>query len=249
MSQIMKMIHLLLGILLLVAVGCTKSSSDVASSVNGGNGSLTRFITVDNYLYTVDNNNLKTYSIANPATPIFKGSTPVGFAIQTIFPYQDKLFIGSANAMFIYSIANPEQPVLLSQTVYFVRGNDPIVAFDSVAYSTVQNGFAGSVGVLNVYNIKDLARPTLQSSFSLDNPYGLGVKDSALYVCDGDAGLKLFNIAKPYQPVARGTFSEPEKFYDLIVRGNTLIAFIKGGVCLLDISNVLSPVLIAKLKN
>ncbi len=249
MPQIMKAINIFLCALLLVAVGCTKSSSDVASSVNGGNGSLTRFITVGNYLYTVDNSNLKTYNIANPATPVFKGSTQVGFAIQTIFPYQDKLFIGSSNAMFIYSIANPEQPALLSQTIYFVRGKDPIVAFDSVAYSTVQNGFTGNNGVLNVYNIKDLARPILQSALVMDSPYGLGVKDSALYVCDGAAGLKLFNINRPYQPVARGTFSEPEVFYDVIVQGNTLIAFIKGGVCLIDISNVLNPVLIAKLKN
>jgi hypothetical protein len=123
MPQIMKAINILMGALLLVAVGCSKSSSDVASS-NSNNGSLTRFITVGNYLYTVDNNNLKTYSIANPAQPVFKGSTPVGFAIETIFPYQDKLFIGSANAMFIYSITNPEQPVLLSQTVYFVQRFD-----------------------------------------------------------------------------------------------------------------------------
>lgn len=249
MPQTMKAINILLVALLLVAVGCTKSSSEGAAASNGGNGSLTRFITVGNYLYTVDNNNLKTYSIANPAIPVFKGSTQVGFAIQTIFPYQDKLFIGSANAMFIYSIANPEQPTLLSQTVYFVRGKDPIVAFDSVAYSTVQNGFAGGSGVLNVYNIKDLARPTLQTVFAMNSPYGLGVKDSALYVCDGAAGLKLLNIAKPYQPVTRGSFSEPETFYDVIVQGNTLIAFIKGGVCLIDITNVLSPVLIAKLKN
>lgn len=244
----MKRINNLLIILLLIAVGCTKSSSEGAAS-NGSNGSLTRFITVGNYLYTVDNNNLKTYNIANPAAPVYKGSTQVGFAIQTIFPYQDKLFIGSANAMFIYSIANPEQPTLLSQTVYFVRGKDPIVAFDSVAYSTVQGRSAGISGVLNVYNIKNLNQPTLQTSFLLASPYGLCVKDSALYVCDGAAGLKLFNITKPYQPLARGVFPESEIFYDVIVQGNTLIAFIKGGVCLIDITQVLNPVLIAKLKN
>jgi hypothetical protein len=248
MPQIMKAIHFFIGILLLVAIGCSKSSSEVSSS-NSANGSLTRFITVGNYLYTVDNSNLKTYSIANPAQPLFKGSTTVGFAIQTIFPYQDKLFIGSANAMFIYSIANPEQPALLSQTVYFVQGKDPIVAFDSVAYSTVQNRFGGAGGVLNVYNIKNINQPTQQISLPMSSPYGLGVKDSALYVCDGAAGLKLFNIAKAYLPVSRSTFGQPEVYYDVIVQGNTLIAYIKGGVCLIDISSVLNPVLIAKLKN
>jgi hypothetical protein len=249
MPQIMKAIHLLIGILLLVVAGCGKSSD--ASSANGSNGSLTRFITVGNYLYTVDNNNLKTYNIANPAQPVFKSTKPVGFAIQTIFPYQDKLFIGSANAMFIYSIANPEQPALLSETVYFVQGRDPIVAFDSVAYSTVQNGRFGTnnQGVLNIFNIKNLSQPQRMGALLMENPYGMGVKDSALYVCDGTAGLKLFNISKPYQPVSRGTFPQTEVFYDVIVQGNTLIAYIKGGVCLIDITNVLNPVLIAKLKN
>jgi hypothetical protein len=249
MPQIMKTIHFFIVVLLLVVIGCSKSSSDVTSS-NSKNGSLTRFITVGNYLYAVDNNNLKTYSIANPATPVFKGSTQVGFSIQTIFPYQDKLFIGSANAMFIYSIANPEQPVLLSQTVYFVQGRDPIVAFDSVAYTTVRRDFgSGGGGVLNVYNIKNLSQPVLQARLTMANPFGLGVKDSALYVCDGGAGLRLFNISNPYQPAFRSTFGQPEVFYDVIVQGNTLIAYIQGGVCLIDITNVLIPVLIAKLKN
>jgi hypothetical protein len=136
-------------ILLLIA-GCDKST-EASSSSNSTNGSLTRFITVGNYLYVVDNSSLKTYNISTPSSPVFKASTPVGFLIETIFPYQDKLFIGSANAMFIYSISNPEQPQKLSETVYFIRGRDPIVAFDSVAYSTVRS--FGSSGVLSVFNI------------------------------------------------------------------------------------------------
>jgi hypothetical protein len=248
MPQIMKTIQILYtAFILLLAAGCDKSS-DVSSS-SASNGSLTRFITVGNYLYAVDNNSLKTYNLNTPSTPVFKSSTPVGFSIETIFPYQDKLFIGSANAMFIFSISNPEQPQKLSETVYFVRGRDPIVAFDSVAYSTVRSfgGFGG--GVLNVFNIKNINQPVLLTREGMTNPYGLGIKDSALYVCDGAAGLKMYNISKPFQPVSRGNLNIPEIIYDIIPQGNTLVCYIKGGICLIDISNRFNPVIIAKLKN
>jgi hypothetical protein len=245
MPPLMKKIHIISALILLVAAGCSKNSSDVAAS--SANGSLTRFITTGNYLYVVDNSSLKAYNISTPSTPVFKSGTTVGFSIQTILPYQDKLFIGSANAMYIYSISNPEQPKLLSETVYFVRGRDPIVALDSVAYSTVR-GATGFGGVLNIFNIKNASQPVLVGREGMSSPYGLGVKDSALYVCDGAAGLKLFNISRPFQPVNRGSFGIPEPVYDVIAQGNTLICYIQGGICLLDISNRFSPVLIAKLK-
>jgi hypothetical protein len=249
MPQIMKTIQILYtAFILLLAAGCSKSS-DVSSSTSSANGSLTRFITVGNYLYAVDNSSLKTYNISTLSSPVFKSSTPVGFSIETIFPYQDKLFIGSANAMFIFSISNPEQPQKLSETVYFVRGRDPIVAFDSVAYSTVRSfgGFGG--GVLNVFNIKNINQPVLVTREGMTNPYGLGVKDSALYICDGAAGLKMYNISKPFQPVSRGSFSIPETIYDIIPQGNMLVCYIQGGICLIDVSSRFNPVIIAKLKN
>jgi hypothetical protein len=248
MPQIMKTIQILYtAFILLIAAGCSKSS-DVSSS-SSANGSLTRFITVGNYLYAVDNSSLKTYNISTPSTPVFKSNTPVGFSIETIFPYQDKLFIGSDNAMFIFSISNPEQPQKLSETEYFVRGRDPIVAFDSVAYSTVRSlgGFGG--GVLNVFNIKNVNQPVLVTREGMTNPYGLGAKDSALYICDGTAGLKMYNISKPFQPVSRGSLSIPEIIYDIIPQGNILVCYIQGGICLIDISNRFNPVIIAKLKN
>jgi hypothetical protein len=248
MPQIMKTIQILYtAFILLLATGCSKSS-DVSSST-ASNGSLTRFITVGNYLYAVDNSSLKTYNLNTPSTPVFKSSTPVGFSIQTILPYQDKLFIGSANAMFIFSITNPEQPKLLSETVYFVRGHDPIVVFDSVAYSTVRNGNGFGGGVLNIFNIKNINQPLLIGRETMSSPYGLGTKDSALYVCDGAAGLKMYNINKPFQPVSRGSLSIPEIIYDIIPQGNALVCYIQGGICLIDISNLFNPVIIAKLKN
>ena len=226
---------------------CTKDSAS-SSSADGSssNGSLTRFITVGNYLYTVDFKNLKAYDISNPATPVLKTTTAIGFNIETIFPYGDKLFIGSNQNMFIYSISNPEAPTKLSEVAYFVRGNDPIVVKDTTAYSTLR---VGTGGRLSVFNIKNINTPINVNTTFLNSPYGLGIKDSALYICEGQNGLKIFSIYKPHLPVLKKQISNAETFYDVIVENNILFCYIKGGIYLYDISNIYNPAFISFIKN
>src|SRR5688500_12067850 len=89
---------LLCALLFLVLCGCDKSASD-SKFYNGGGtgvgGSLARFTIAGNYLYTVDQTDLKVFDISDPANPVFRRSIPVGFEIETIFPFKDRLFIGS----------------------------------------------------------------------------------------------------------------------------------------------------------
>jgi hypothetical protein len=246
-----KLLITLLTACIIFAASCSKEAGSVSSANNNGsgqNGSLTRFIVVNNHLYTISNDALNVYNITNAATPVFKNTQRVGFAIQTIFPYKDKLFIGSNNAMYIYSIANPEAPARLSEAPYFVRGKDPIVAIDSVAYSTVRNDL-GSGGVLNCFDIKNINRPITVNSLAMVNPYGLGIKDSALYVCEAESGIKVFSVAQAYDPVLKKEIKFNETAYDVIVKGNVLICYVKGGMVLFDISNAFTPVVIATVKN
>ena len=232
-------------------VSCTKDSgagANASASQTGQNGSLTRFLIVNNYLYTISNDALFVYNITNPASPVLKNNVSVGFAIQTIFAYQDKLFIGSNTDMYIYSLANPEVPSKLATVTYFVRGKDPVVARDSVAYSTVRNEFGGG-GVLNCFNIKNINQPITVNRLQMINPYGLGLKDAALYVCEADSGIKVFNIANTYAPVLSKTLRFNEVAYDVIVAGNILVCYIKGGVSFFDITNAIAPVFISSVKN
>jgi hypothetical protein len=229
--------------------GCGKAGeSSSSASGTGTNGSLTRFITVGNYLYIVDNSKLNTYSIANPAAPSKKNTTEVGFAIQTIINYKDKLFVGSNSNMYIYSISNPEKPALISQVEYFVRGKDPIVANDSTAFSTVR-GFGAGGGTLNIFDIKNPQQPLRKGNIFLAQPYGLGMRDSALYVCQADSGLKVFNIKNNYNPIIAYTLKNTESFYDVIVDNNVLVCYIKGGISFLDISTPYKPTVITTIKN
>jgi hypothetical protein len=230
---------------------CEKSADNVTTNASGSgaNGSITRFITYNNYLYIVDFNNLKSFDISSPSSPILRKTTNVGFNIETIFEYKGNLFIGSNNAIFIYGLTNPAEPNLKSQFNYFIPGRDPVVAIDSVAYSTTRNLF-GTGGNLNIVNIKNMDAPVGMGFINMPSPYGLAVNQNALYVCNGSDGISVFNRNNAYMPVLERTFNlSNETFYDLIVRGNLMICYVEAGIVLLNVSNPLVPAFISSIKN
>jgi hypothetical protein len=237
-------------------VQCDKAGADstTAYSSTGVGGSTARFTILNSYLYTVDKENLKIYSIANGADPVLKNVVPVGFEIETIYPFKDKLFIGSTSVIYIYSITNPEMPQKLSTAFSpqaFYRC-DPVIARDTVAYAThrvnniICGGVVGQSSVLSVYDIRDINKPVQVSFRNISEPYGLGFSDTTLYVCD-KAGLSIFGISNAFQPNFIRTISPTEWFKDVIPYGNTLIAWVKGGVLLFDITNRNNPQFIKKI--
>ena len=106
----------------------------------------------------VDNVSLKAFDISSNTTPVYKSKTEIGINIETIFPYQDKLFIGSSSTMYIYSLSDPSRPTQLGKAEYTIRMScDPVVAKDSVAYATLRatGPCGGGQSALVVYNIKN----------------------------------------------------------------------------------------------
>jgi len=233
-------------------VQCTKDGASESKSFasTGAGGSLARFAIVGNYMYTVDEQQLVVYDLSNPADPQLKNTVNIGLEIETIFPFKDKLFIGSTSAVHIVDISNPIQPKKLSTAISpeVLRRCDPVVARDSVAYATLRtNGFCGGFqSILAVYNIKDVLKPVQVTSLPVTEPYGLGYADSVLYVCDRMQGLELFNISKPFQP----TFIKAIRdgvYTDVIVYQNTLICWVSDGVLLYDITNNDKPIFLSKI--
>lgn len=231
---------------------CTKESVNAAANPTGAGGSTARFTISGNYLYVVDHESLKSFLIEDPLKPVFKSKVELGINIETIFPYEDKLFIGSSSSMYIYSLANPEIPQRLARAEYTIRMScDPVVAKDSVAYATLRaNGpCGGGMSALVVYNIKNVSFPLHVNTYPLSAPYGLGVKDHALYVCLGRQGLQVFDVRQPYNPVVstRIDFTDGQSFLDVIPYGNILICQLESGFALYDIgNNPLQPVFLSK---
>lgn len=170
-------------------------------SPSGIRGSMARFAIDGNYLYGVDWRNLKVFNIHNPQNPSETNEKSLGWGIETIFPYEDKdkLFIGSQTGMFIYDNSNPTDPTRISEFEHATMC-DPVYPTDSFAYVTLNgNGECGRQrSELNVVNITDMEDPWLMEEYPMDDPQGLAVKNQTLFLCDGNAGLKVYNTENKY---------------------------------------------------
>jgi hypothetical protein len=237
----------------MIIFSCEKSSDsnyspNAASSVGAG-GSLAKFTIIGNYIYAVSSHYLYTVDISNPASPAKVNQSALNFDMETIYPYKNRLFIGSKTGIYIYSIDTASSPRLIGEAKHG-RSCDPVVANDSVSYSTLKgNTICGpATSGLYVYDIKNLNLPVLKKTIPINEPIGLGMSDSALYVCCANEGLKVFSIKNAYNPVERQTISG-SAFTDVIPYGNILICWVSDGISLYDISNRLQPVFIKKISN
>lgn len=238
----MKRIYILLfGLILLGA--CSKDSS-VNTPSNGGNnggsgkgGSLARFTIVNNYLYTVDESFLSVFDISNQSNPIFKNKIQIGFNVEAIFPFKNKLFIASNTSMYIYSLQNPESPNYEAQAQH-LNGCDPVVANDSIAFLTIHGGnrCGSNINQLQVYNIKNMVYPQFITSIDMTNPFGLGLQDNTLFVCDNGTGMRVFDVTNQSNPTPISIITG-EKFVDVIPMGNYMICMLTDGVAFFDITN------------
>ena len=243
-------------IAIIFLLGCDKTSSNDSSAYatgGGKGGSLARFTVVGDYLYTVDKQTLKVFDIADPSKPSLKRSVDAGFEIETIFPFKDKLFLGSTSMVYIFSIDDPSNPQKLSEAISptVMRRCDPVVAKDNVAYATLRtNGpCGGTTSVLAVYDITDIKNPVQKNAIPVGEPYGLGYSDNTLYVCDRRYGISVYDISKPYNPVfIKGvTTNSYPNFMDVIPYNTILICWTSTGIILYDISVPQNPTLIKQI--
>ena len=236
--------------LFVLFISCEKGSSEQAAhadAATGAGGSLARFTIVGNYLYMVDSHNLIIVDLSDPSKPEKKETYFAGFDIETIFSYKEKLYLGASNGMYIFSVTDPLKPVKEGEVTHF-RACDPVVSNDSVSYVTLRStgtNCGSNKNVLNIYNVKDAKHPELVKEVTMQSPYGLGIRNKGLYVCEGVNGLVTFDLSNPYNPVKKTEFTD-EAFYDVIPYGNVLIAFIAKGVCFFDISDPVNPVFLSK---
>ncbi|WJJ96477.1 LVIVD repeat-containing protein [Algibacter luteus] len=169
-----------------------------AESSTGTGGSLARFQIVDNYLYTVGNYEMAIFNIQNLEEPFLVNTQYAGWNIETMFQAEGYLYLGSTNGMYIYNLKNPSAPEYVSEFTHW-EGCDPVVVNGDYAYLTLRGGnLCGQLeSVLEVIDISNKSNPTLSARYDLENPYGLGIRNNMLYVCDGTAGLKLFELETP----------------------------------------------------
>lgn len=226
----MKRILYVLAIMLLVYSCKGDSISKDSAATIGKGGSTARFTIADNYLYIVDNQSLKVFRIIEPENPTFIKRVPLNTVVETIFPFEGHLLVGTQTGMFIFNISNPEDPARVA-TYSHIASCDPVVAEGNYAYVTLRSGNNCNRGLnaLDVLDIRDIRSPQLVKSYSMQNPHGLGVDGKFLFVTEGDYGLKVFDKTNPSDLKLIKTFQDFTAF-DVIPNDNVLIITGKQGI-------------------
>ena len=220
-------------------IACESSNDSLAlipGSNTGVGGSYARFIIVGDFMYVVDEQSLITFDISEAADPTEVDRQPIGNRIETIFNFKEKLFIGSGEGLFIYEIGENGIPEQLSATSYFefdIYPCDPVVANDSFAYVTLNakrrinnpcgGAFEVNANVLKIYDITDPWQPNLLSQYDMFAPKGVGLDGNTLFVCDDEAGLKIFDVTDPYELVSIAHIEDLTAFDVIPLNGLLLV--------------------------
>jgi hypothetical protein len=209
-------------------------------------GSYARFALVDQYLYTIDNTMLRSWSLSNPSCPSRLDSANVGWNIETIFPWKDRLFIGSQTGVFIYNNRNPQRPVLEASFSH-ATGCDPVVVDGDYAYITIHDGTTcrGNINQLDVVGIRNLPQTTLDKVYQMKRPMGLSVTSENLFVCDD--GLKIYDKRNPLALKELAHLKSIETYDVIALDERHLLVIGKGGFYQFDVSNPAKPVQISHL--
>jgi hypothetical protein len=227
------------------------NKSSGSPTTNGVSGSTSRFAIINERLYAVSQSEMKLFSLQNPSNPVKDGSLNLGFGIETIFPYKDKIFLGTTTGVQIWDNKNPLKPTYLSRLDH-ARACDPVVVENDIAYVTLRsvNNFSRCGGAvsnqLDVIDVSNAASPVLMKTYSMESPYGLGIDNKKLFICEGTSGLKTFDASKPMDIKQLQHFKEMNA-YDVIPLNNTLMLIGKDGLYQYDYSNPNSLKLLSKI--
>jgi hypothetical protein len=228
------------GISFLYKSNSSGASSGVSGSGVGVGGSMARFGIKESVLYVVDVNTLKVFDITNKTTPSKINDIYPGWNVETMFLAGNNMFLGTTTGMAIFDISNPTSPVRLTFFTH-ARSCDPVVVDDTLAYITLRTGTncGGNLNCLDVVSIKNINLPVTVMSYFMTNPHGLGKDGNLLFVCDGSAGLKIYDASDPKNITSHLIYSYPNiKAYDVIPIGSVLMLIGDDGLYQYNYSNI-----------
>jgi len=227
----------------------TGGMGGISSEGTGIGGSMARFGISDNTLFAVDESTLHIFGISDPGNPEHKKDFYAGWAIETLFILDENMFLGSMNGMRIYDISVPNSPMFLSD-FWHATGCDPVVVQGDLAYITLRGGnmCGNELNLLVVVSIKEITEPVELIRYPMEGPYGLGIDGNLLFICDGDAGLKIYNARDPMAISGNRLAVFPDIFgYDVIPVNRVLMLIGEDGLYQYDYSDPQDIVLLSRI--
>lgn len=210
--------------------------SDGSGKWNSGagvGGSMARFMLNEEYLYVVSlPYRLKTLNIESATQMVVVDSIDVPRNMETLFRLEDKLFIGTTTGLLIFNLENPNKPRQISSYDH-ITACDPVVVDGQYAYVTLRTGTMCTNGqnLLEVIDISSIENPFLVKSYPMFNPHGLGVDGDLLFICDGAAGLKVYNKTDPMAIITNQLAHYPNiNTFDVIPLNGILMLISSEGI-------------------
>lgn len=194
-------------------------------------GSTARFAINHDHLYVVDDKSLRVFEISSSGALSQQDNIFVSFGVETIFALGNNLFLGANDAVYIYDIEDRDHPKFVSRYAHIIAC-DPVVVQGNFAYVTLRirdNCRTSGEDALEIIDISNPSMPTLVSSYTMQSPYGLGIDGEALFVCEGDKGLKIYQAANPTSIQLLGQYSGFHA-YDVIPNDGVLILTGNDGI-------------------
>lgn len=216
------------------------ASSGVSGSGVGVGGSMARFGIRGNVLYVVDKNTLKVFDISVKTDPVQANDVYPGWNVETMFLTGNTMFLGTTTGMSVLDISVPLSPLYKTFFTH-ARSCDPVIVDDTLAYITLRSGTTcgGTLNTLSVVNVKNIISPSLVATYSMKDPHGLGKNGDLLFICDGDAGLKVYDASDPNTIGTHLLYTYPNiNAFDVIPVGNVLVMIGKDGLYQYDYSNI-----------
>jgi hypothetical protein len=220
-----------------------------SSGINGGatgttygvGGSMARFGLYKEMLYIVDQYNLYTFKLNSASDAKLLNTASVGWNVETIFITDDHMFLGTQNGMIVESLEVPERPSQVASYSH-MTACDPVVIKGDLAFVTLKGGTTcrGTVNQLDVIRMSNgYSKFELLKSYPMYGPQGLGIDDELLFICDGDAGLKIYDATDPLTISQHQIATFPSiNAYDVIPMNNYLFMIGEEGFLLYDYTNI-----------
>jgi hypothetical protein len=174
------------------------ATAAVPAASTGQAGSMAKMVLMNDYLYAIsERHSLGIVNLANASTPHFENAVAAGFDLETIYPFGNKLFLGSAVGVFMFDVTDPANPSPVGQFSHG-RACDPVIADGDYAYVTLHAGTecGGDANELDVIDIQNIQQSRLVKTYPMTKPTGLCKDGDLLFVCDSTV-VKVYNASNP----------------------------------------------------
>lgn len=185
------------------------------------------------------------FNITNPESPELLTTYEIGGCKPYHVVAREEILFASCkyDGIAMLDFSSPEDPTEIGYINYPPGSGftwEDISIQDDILAVSVNND-----GVL-FFNIADISDPQFLYQLSSDNAWTTELTENILYLADGEAGIKIYDITNLDNPELLSEIPTSDVTKDLALDGHLLYAALgSGGVDLYDVSNPESPELLA----